>query len=362
MDSSLFQFMYHKQIFRAVITASLFFLFTCQKGIAASRKITTLKLNFLRTEELISSSQSSTMSGTIIYNKNPFLFIFELKEPAAQTMYINSRGAWIIDSGELYDFEENRDFLEQTCRDFLNWFKEDYGLAESGFKAQDRWVEEKSLVSQWDCYKFEDQPLNKVLVYSDSLGRFTRLKMFANEDELVTDTKLSAFQNSGGCSYPTYIDSVSYDGQEAFLKTLLKFSDISFSPGKDDLAKIDKFTKDSPKTLPEYPKADLSDFYQVITAHSPQALSYKVSLPSVITGASFRFYKNFITSQDMSNCPFYPSCSQFMLEAVQANGVAGLFQGLERLKRCTSTEHKRDQYPTLSNGKHYDPVPVKEKK
>ena len=63
----------------------------------------------------------------------------------------------------------------------------------------------------------------------------------------------------------------------------------------------------------------------------------------------------------MSDCPFYPSCSQFMLEAVSQNGVTGFFIGLERLKRCTNTEHKRNLYPTLSNGKHYDPVPVKQK-
>ena len=51
-----------------------------------------------------------------------------------------------------------------------------------------------------------------------------------------------------------------------------------------------------------------------------------------------------------------------MLEAVSQNGVAGFFIGLERLRRCTTTEHKRNLYPTLSNGKHYDPVPVKQNK
>ena len=81
-----------------------------------------------------------------------------------------------------------------------------------------------------------------------------------------------------------------------------------------------------------------------------------------LINGSYKFYKKFITAQDMSNCPFYPTCSQFMMDAISKNGAFGFFQGVERLRRCTSTEHKRDQYPTLSNGKHYDPVPAIQKK
>ena len=301
------------------------------------------------------------MTGTVIYNKNPFVFIFQIKSPAVQTMYVNDQGAYIFDQDSIYEISENRDFLEQTCRDFLNWFKEDYGLAESFFRPIDKWLEEAYVVSEWACYKNQDQPLNKVLVYSDSQGRFTRLKMYANENNLITDTRLSVFYSSVGYSYPTIIDSISYDQDQAFLQTSLKFSKVSFALTDQDQKQIQAFAEQTRLFTAQLPAADLSQSYDIQKLVSPAALSYKVSIPSVLVGASFNFYKKFITSQDMSNCPFYPTCSQFMLQAVQANGIFGVFQGIERLRRCTSTEHKRDLYVTLSNGKHDDPVPVMKK-
>ena len=108
------------------------------------------------------------------------------------------------------------------------------------------------------------------------------------------------------------------------------------------------------------PQSDLSIAYKIESPLTPASPVYRVSIPSVLTNASFKFYKKFITNQDMTNCPFSPSCSKYMLEAVSEYGAAGFFMGLDRLNRCTSTEHKRNMYPTLSNGKHYDPVPPKQ--
>ena len=353
--------MFHKKYFPAVLAVAIFFSLTFSQTIAASRNITSLKLDFFRTEELLSSGEQSSMYGTVIYNKNPFVFIFQIKAPVVQTMYINEENAFVFDDDTVYEISENKDFLEQTCNDFLNWFKSDYGLAESYFKPGDRWLEQNKIVSQWDCYNYEDQPLSKVIVYSDTAGRFTRLKMYAETNTLITDTALFEFQASQGYSYPTLIVSTSYDEESPFLETTLGFSNISFLLNQEELNTLDKITQESKTLLAEYPSKDLSLSSGFVSPEAPASVSYKVSIPSVLTGASFKFYKKFITSQDMSNCPFYPSCSQYMLDAVSANGVLGFFQGLERLRRCTSTEHKRDQYPTLSNGKHYDPVPVKNK-
>ena len=352
--------MFHKKLY-AVLTAAVFFSLTCNKVVAASRNITSLKLDFLRTEELLSTGEQSPMTGTIIYNKNPFVFIFQVKTPVVQTLYINEQSAYIFDNDTIYDAFENKDFLEQTCTDFLNWFKSDYGLEESSFKTGDRWLEQNYVVTQWDCYNFENQPLNKIIVFSDASGRFKRLKMYVNSDSLVTDTSLYDFKTSQGYSYPTTVLSDSYNDGEQFLETTLVFSNVSFVLSKEDLLTVEKLVQDNNAVLSEYPANDYSASSLFQTPSVPQAVTYRVSIPSVLVGASFKFYKKFITSQDMSNCPFYPSCSQFMLEAVSTNGVFGFFQGLERLKRCTATEHKRDQYPTLSNGKHYDPVPVKQK-
>ena len=353
--------MFHKKFFSAVLAAAIFFVLTNSQAFSASRNITSLKLDFFRTEELLSDGQQSSMSGTVVYNKNPFVFIFQIKAPVEQTMYINEEGAFLFDNDTVYEISENKDFLEQTCSDFLNWFKSDYGLSDSYFKPGDRWLEENKIVSQWDCYNFEDQPLNKVLVYSDTAGRFTRLQMYAEANTLITDTALFEFEAELGYTYPTLIVSTSYDEGSAFLETTLGFSNISFVLNQEEHNTIDTLTHEIKSLLAQYPSKDLSVASDYIIPAAPESVSYKVSIPSVITGASFKFYKKFITSQDMSNCPFYPSCSQYMLDAVSANGVLGFFQGLERLRRCTSTEHKRNQYPTLSNGKHYDPVPVKNK-
>ncbi len=318
-----------------------------------------MKLDFLRTEEVLTGeNQTSTMTGTVIYNKNPFVFIFQVNSPALQTMYVNDQGAYVFDQGTIYEISENRDFLEQTCQDFLNWFKEDYGLSDSFFVSIDKWLEEASVVSEWACYKYQDQPINKILVYSDSQGRFTKLKMYTNENSLITQTSLDSFNTSLGYSYPTSIISLSYDQEEVFLKTILKFSKVSFVLTEQDEKEINAFA-DQTRLFSSLPEEDLSQTYDIQKPVSPAELSYRVSIPSVVVGASFNFYKKFITSQDMSNCPFYPSCSQFMLQAVSENGIFGIFQGIERLRRCTSTEHKRGLYTTLSNGKHYDPVPGK---
>ena len=47
------------------------------------------------------------------------------------------------------------------------------------------------------------------------------------------------------------------------------------------------------------------------------------------------WYKRLISPWLPSACRFYPTCSDYMREAVEAHGVAkGLWLGLKRLGRC----------------------------
>ncbi len=331
---------------------------------SASRNIASLKLDFLRTEtsfeDQSNSTVQNTLQGTVYYNKNPYIFVFQITSPVNQTMYVNQKGAFLLDGDTIIEISENADFLEQTCSDFLNWFKSDYGLEESFFRPTDRWLKDESIISQWDCFNLKDQPLDKIYVYSDSYGRFTRLQMFVNSSTLVTDTKLSDFESSGGFSYPTSITSISYDDDQEIMTTNLELSNISFNfPVQNNFVNL---IEELQITKIAAAKEDLSNPKSIQAPAEPEQKVYRVSIPSVLVSGSFKFYKKYITSQDMSNCPFYPSCSQFMLEAVSQNGFLGFFQGIERLKRCTNTEHSRGIYETLSNGKHYDPVPAKNKK
>lgn len=60
-----------------------------------------------------------------------------------------------------------------------------------------------------------------------------------------------------------------------------------------------------------------------------------------------RGYKRFISPWLPPACRFEPTCSEYMLEAVEKRGVTrGLLLGLKRLSRC---------HPFCAGG--FDPVP-----
>jgi uncharacterized protein len=62
--------------------------------------------------------------------------------------------------------------------------------------------------------------------------------------------------------------------------------------------------------------------------------------------AILRGYKVFISPLLPSACRFYPTCSEYMLDAVAKHGVVkGVWMGLKRLGRC---------HPFHAGG--YDPV------
>lgn len=345
--------MFHNKKAVTLFLGFFFFLFVSELLCAASKVINSMSLDFTRNEIILAEQEQSTIKGKITYCKNPFVFIFQITEPAKQVMYINADGAFLLDADTVYDISENSDFLMQTCSDFLNWFKEDLGLRESHFSPSITWLDNGKTATRWDCHYQDEQPIDKVLIHSDAYGRFTDLSMYMDSELLVTQTFLSNYEYGAGFSYPTQIISVSYEENEPVIKTELKLSQIQFNFPCESIYAAQKLELE--EALPQ----DLSLAKTIQTPVTPAQTVYRVSIPSVLVNTSFKFYKKFITNQDMTNCPFYPSCSQYMLEAVSKNGLAGFIQGLERLKRCTTTEHSRNLYPTLSNGKHYDPVPEK---
>ncbi len=51
--------------------------------------------------------------------------------------------------------------------------------------------------------------------------------------------------------------------------------------------------------------------------------------------ASLRVYKRWISPLLPSACRFHPTCSVYMMEAIQAHGVRrGIWMGLRRIGRC----------------------------
>jgi len=48
-----------------------------------------------------------------------------------------------------------------------------------------------------------------------------------------------------------------------------------------------------------------------------------------------RFYKRMVSPLIPSSCRYYPSCSDYMRQAVEKHGAAqGVWMGLKRLLRC----------------------------
>jgi len=57
------------------------------------------------------------------------------------------------------------------------------------------------------------------------------------------------------------------------------------------------------------------------------------------------FYKNFVSPFLGNKCRFYPSCSEFMKQAIEKKGIKGIGLGFKRIIRC---------HPFNKGG--YDPV------
>ena len=70
----------------------------------------------------------------------------------------------------------------------------------------------------------------------------------------------------------------------------------------------------------------------------------------------FLFYREFISSQDVDACVFYPSCSKYTIEVIEKKGaIVGLLAGLDRLLRCHPYKTKGDYPYNPITMKYYDP-------
>ena len=65
-----------------------------------------------------------------------------------------------------------------------------------------------------------------------------------------------------------------------------------------------------------------------------------------------KLYQKFISPMFPAKCRFYPTCSQYTLEAVKEHGaIKGTYLGIKRILKC---------HPFHEGG--YDPVPKRENK
>jgi putative component of membrane protein insertase Oxa1/YidC/SpoIIIJ protein YidD len=73
--------------------------------------------------------------------------------------------------------------------------------------------------------------------------------------------------------------------------------------------------------------------------------------------SSFRnIYYFFISDLDGDNCPFYPSCSAFFIQAVKETSIfKGGLMFADRFTRDLNLLKGRDHYPIIKSGKFFDP-------
>ena len=77
---------------------------------------------------------------------------------------------------------------------------------------------------------------------------------------------------------------------------------------------------------------------------------------SFIFSATFVFYKEILSSQDIDACVFTPSCSVYAIESIKQKGaVVGFFTAIDRLTRCNPGRNKNLPIDPQT-GKYFDPV------
>ena len=95
---------------------------------------------------------------------------------------------------------------------------------------------------------------------------------------------------------------------------------------------------------------------EVIIKENSTYLKNSESEMKMLFSTCFLFYKEFISSQDVDACVFYPSCSKYTIEVIEKKGViVGLLAGFDRLLRCQPYVTKGDYPYNTITMKYHDP-------
>ena len=97
--------------------------------------------------------------------------------------------------------------------------------------------------------------------------------------------------------------------------------------------------------------------YEIRKIESIENLSKENSSGIGLLDMTKSLYKYLISDHDGDNCPFYPSCSAFLIQSVKETNIfQGLLMFADRFTRDSNFFKYKGQYPLHSSGKFYDPV------
>jgi putative component of membrane protein insertase Oxa1/YidC/SpoIIIJ protein YidD len=81
------------------------------------------------------------------------------------------------------------------------------------------------------------------------------------------------------------------------------------------------------------------------------------SVSGIIVKSTAIAYWYFISDLDGDNCPYSPSCSAFLVEAVkETNILQGTMMFFDRFTRDYNIHNRHEHYPRVRDGHYYDPV------
>ena len=81
------------------------------------------------------------------------------------------------------------------------------------------------------------------------------------------------------------------------------------------------------------------------------------TVPVAVVSLLKNTYWFLFSDHDGDNCPFHPTCSQFLMNAVkETNILKGALMFADRFMRDSNFFKSPDHYPLHSSGRFYDPV------
>lgn len=330
----------------------------CSLHLCFAKTITSFTADVICTTQ-IPNQEDVSISSRMSYCALPYEFIYNVTAPQKQYLFCTNAACYLYDSisNECSSVNEIYSFLTQTAADMLNWFKPDFGLSDSGYAISNSTTKDEFSLCTWKCTDKKTLGIDKIVTTCNQSGQFVKIQMLTTDDLLSTEIILDDYKYTNMISYPSTIISDFYSDSKIIMRTILNLSNVQFGT-HDALPKAyAALAHDDTIFLPIKPvpfsKRTKPDTLSATETNSIQPNS----IFGICIFGAYSFYKKFITRQDMSSCGYYPSCSQYMLQAVRKNGLFGVIQGYERLTRCNSVEHKRDIYPYTKDGKQFDPVP-----
>lgn len=329
-------------------------LLSCSFAFSKTRAINSFCLDF-ENQTVATGNILQITRGSFYYSSIPFIFVFKTTEPVQTFYFLTEDGCYNYDIQNEFseEFSEAKTFLTQTMKDILNWFNEDLGLSKTGYEVVSVTNVDDSNIAVWKYKERSEQIIKEVHTFSNCRNQFTKIQMFLSEEDMMSETNLLNYVNENNFVFPSCIETKTYSDNELVMSVFLKFSNFSLN-NKINVPKeciaVNSFEKSISKerNINKESSFNKNSSYDLINSDS---------IFGITAFGAYSFYKKFITNQDTTNCPFYPSCSTYVMQAIQKNGLLGILQGFERLKRCTSTEHKRNIYPLTEDKKQYDPVP-----